>query len=628
MTTKDFLIISHGLRFILGQECDQNLIDHRLLALKINGIDPIDYMINNLEIKTRNAYDSQTAIKKLRILMATNEFNIINRIIFGYRFPEILEFENHDILGRLLKNIVDIIRPYNDDDTLKIRIKKFLEIGNQYLNKLNEIIERFKKRTFVEFYEFNIIGCPTSTDIDVVARVNRDEIDKEIDISKLRTLIRLAGYNTDERELDVNLIAINENGDLEWAEKGGMADTQNIIFETYKHHKQIHPCLVKRIVPIDIYNKVNATAKFILDNMKVLIGKPNYSLERQRRRAVYSSTEERLTYSLYVADLIQYQNSKNWLSCIKSLVMKIIQLIELDRDEPVVYIKEELVNDINRIYPETKNYASWLLFRGQKGEYNYDFLKTLLQEYKLIALNNKKTDLKWTKLSLDLNINPTDLPNLVIREFIKSPSEPTELFIREFELLCPSRNTNNVFHIHCMNTELLPDELIKKHCVIVDQRTDEWINLLKYYLCGKNTGVIPYEGLDWVKFYYNLIRGSIMELFAIKTCDFSTIIGDEYDRITIGFLAEDKNKQGSPAIAPDLLLKLKSGVIVPVEFKCIEGKMADNHHYRRAVSLASRQLATTAKILKTDIGIIVLIYVNINNGIVMYDTYGTIININ
>jgi hypothetical protein len=75
------------------------------------------------------------------------------------------------------------------------------------------------------------------------------------------------------------------------------------------------------------------------------------------------------------------------------------------------------------------------------------------------------------------------------------------------------------------------------------------------------------------------------------------------------------------------LLKLDTGKVVPVEIKCIEGVMADNHHYRRAVSLASRQLETAARILKSDVGIIVLIYVDNNDGLPTYDTWATIINI-
>jgi len=625
---RDLLVISHGLRAVFGQEHDPALVDERVLSLRFGELSAFQYMLDSLSPNSRKTYDSQTVAKQLRMLMATEAFYAINREVFGFTIPEVLQLENLDTIHRLLKSIVDTIRPYGDLDDLEERIDAFVTKKDQFYVKLLNIIERFKKRVFVEFHEFNIVGCPTSTDIDVVATVHRDQIDKEIDVEKLRAMVKALGYDTDGRELDVNLVAVTKEGDLEWSEKGGVDDTQNIIFETYRYHKQAFPCLVKRLTEVDIATKVNATAKFILDNMKVLIGKPNFAKERATRRLVYSSTTERLNYAITISDKIMYANTPVWRSAIKSLTMKIIQLMLLDRKERVVYTKKELAAELDRMCPGTMEFAIWLLFRGSQGRFSEDCLKLLIIQFKDIATRNRRDDLEWVKLTMDITMNPTELPDHVIREFVMSPSEPTDKFIEEFERLCPSRNTNNVFHIHCENTDLLSTEVLERHAVIVDQRSTDWLNLLTYYLCGKNTGVIPYDGPDWVSFYYNLIRGSIMELFAIKGCDFCSIVKEEYDKITLGFLVEDKHTKGSPAIAPDLLLRLKSGKIVPVEIKCIEGKMADNHHYRRAVSLASRQLETAVRILKSGCGIIVLIYVDNSDGKVSYDTWATMITIN
>jgi hypothetical protein len=543
-------VISHGLRAVLGQEYDPALADDRAVAFQIDGVPAFQCMVDSLKPDSRKTYDSQTAAKQLRMLMATEAFYAIDREIFGFTIPEVLQLENLDTMHRLLKSIVDTIRPYQDLDELEERIDAFITKKDQYYVKLCGIIERFKKRTFVEFHEFNIVGCPTSTDIDVVARVHRDEIDREIDVEKLRDQLKALGYDTDKRELDVNLIAVTKDGDLEWSEKGGIDDTQNIIFETYKYHKQGYPCLVSRLTDVDIATKVNATAKFILDNMKVLIGKSQFAAERATRRAVYSSVTERLNYAIAISNKIQFADTPVWRSAIKSLTMKIIQLMLLDRNEQNVYTKKELALELDRIHPGSLENANWLLFRGTIGIYSEGCLKMLISQFGEIAVKHRQEDLKWLRLPINMELNPTDLPDHVVREFVKSPTEPTELFIKEFEKLCPSRNTNSVFHIHCANTELLSSELLERHAVVVDQRTPDWLNLLTYYLCGKNTGVQPYDGPNWVKFYYNLIRGSIMELFAIKGCDFSDIVGNKHDKITLGFLVEDKHMKGSPAIAP------------------------------------------------------------------------------
>lgn len=233
----------------------------------------------------------------------------------------------------------------------------------------------------------------------------------------------------------------------------------------------------------------------------------------------------------------------------------------------------------------------------------------------------------WTNLSLDLSQNPTNFPDELVRSFIQSPFEPTLDFVNGFEPLCLDKRLNPMFLIESTNTHLLPLHVLE-HCIVVAQRSEEWLRLLTYYSCGKNSGIKKYEGLDWVRFYYNLIRGAIMEIFVIKYCDFSNLIKEKYEKITIGFLVDDIKMEKSLAISPDLILLTESGKIIPVEIKCMTSKPVNNRAFRRSVKLARKQLETSINILKdSKVGIIVIIYIYLNDAnFIVYDTQASLVN--
>ncbi len=623
--------VCQGIRCALAQPFDTDYIEKGVFELRFDDFSSTNYLLNALPPNARKTYDGETTKKKCRILMGTDAFNVVNRQIFILSFPELIHVNSHD-LCKLLKTIIDNFHIYEDVIKIKENIHNFMIKKNQTYIKFESFIQRYAKKSFVEFYDFNIIGCPHSTDIDVVALVSRNDIDKEIDIDELKRQLNKIGYDTRSRPVDVNLIYVDKDGNLEWSEKGDIADTQNIIFDTWKHHKQAYPCVVARKVPIDIKNKISAAGKFILDNMKVLIGKKEYKIEREKRKAVYANEKERLDYAISLLNkILHMSDDPRWNDAIKSLTMKIIQIMINDRNQEMVYTKEELANAFDMMYSGRRDNALWFLFRGKMGEYDENFLKILFLEFKHIAGLHPPKDLHWVDVTIDTSINPTDLPNDLIADFISNPIEPTEAFIMKFEHLCPDRNINAMFHIHCQNTHLLSDTLKENHIIEIDQRTEEWVRLLTFYLCGKNTGVHPYDGPEWVKFYYNLIRGSIVELFTIHTCDFSSLLHESYIRILVGLLVEQKGIEGTPAIAPDLILLTESGKIIPVEIKCIEpssvhsshsvaepfrveGIFADNHHYRRAITLATKQIERAGKILGSNVGIIMLVYVSMIDG--------------
>src|SRR5207247_1544387 len=95
------------------------------------------------------------------------------------------------------------------------------------------------KPKLAEYISFNVIGCPESRDIDlVVVMKNKVDVKELIDLEKLKGELVLLGYDIN-RELDINQIYIQEeDGKLQQSSKGAPNETQNIIYYTYKHHKQ------------------------------------------------------------------------------------------------------------------------------------------------------------------------------------------------------------------------------------------------------------------------------------------------------------------------------------------------------------------------------------------------------
>ena len=586
----------------------------------------IDYntILNSLSNDAKKAYEKANKINQCKILMNNDTYYSICRKIFTSTFSDIAYITDQNI-NKTLKTLIDLIRPYESLDNIKENIHNIITDLGPVITKFYTTLQKYKGKSFVEFKAFNIFGDPFSTDTDIIVAItNRNDIDKEIDIEKLKDCLAKLGYDN-TKPLDVNLVYIDDNCNIEWSEKGNIAETQNIVFATYHHHKQSYPCLIKRFLLTKIEDKVNATVKFVLDNLKVLIGISEYAIERENKRSAYLSISDRVDYVVSILHKIKYHDTLPWLSVIKSLTMKIIQLMLYDRSLVMVYTKNELALEFNKLYPDTLDSVLFLLFRGRRGSFDINTLNLLFDEFTKIITNNKPVDLSWSTLTIDTTSKSLDK---LISEFIESPCKPTNEFIRLFESACPSRDINSMFHISCQNTHLLPKTIRENHCIEIEQRSPEWTSLLTYYLCGKNTGVIPYDGLHWVAFYYNLIRGSIVEMITIKTCDFRNIINEKYEKITVGLLVEQKNIKGSIAIAPDLLLYCEeSKKIIPVEIKCLEGKPADNHSYRRAVSLASRQLETAMKILKVDVGIIVLVYVYFSNDKPIYDVKATKIDL-
>jgi hypothetical protein len=453
--------------------------------------------------------------------------------------------------------------------------------------------------------KFNVFGCNLSRDIDVACVVNkRKDIKKYIDIDQLKQELKLLDYDI-TRDIDVNLVYI-ENGNIQVVSKGSK-ETQNIIYSTYKLHKQAYACLVNTEIEVNLIDKINMISKYILNYMEILIGKDDYAIERKNKSDVYAGGWMRVEYSMNIMKKIKLFDNIQWKDAMKSLVMKLIQLILLDNSQ-TEYRKYDMAMKYDKLYPGQGVSVLWFLTRGTQGEQDMKCLDTLLSEYARICLE-EKNELEWKEFKINNSTNPTILPDTIMKEFFSSPIVPNDEFKKIFSKCAGSfKSINEMFPIKCIGVDKLPKYIIDK-AILVTQRSEEWLKLLTYYTCGKNTGMIEYKGDDWVAFYFNLIRGALMETMIIHTVDYSHIITDPIiAKATVGLLVTDK-KEKSFGAAPDLIIVLDDE-IVPVEIKCLDGKPSCNKDYRRAIKLAKIQLRSVANIVgKIKRGIITLVHI-------------------
>ena len=557
-----------------------------------------------INIKSQNfnipdKWDKLSLKQQYMIILNKTNIQSLYFELFKTTFPE-LKLVNNDETRKILKHVV------ND---LKLWLSDQQELKSKYIDMFNDP----KPIKYIDYIGFQVFGCEYSRDIDVAVVVkDHTELTENINKERLYRELEELGYDI-SRGVDINVIYCNDGmimGSLK-----GSKETQNILYLTYHFHKQKYPSFVSGITTVNKEDKISNIAKYILDNLCTFIGDDEYMKERPNKIAAYAGKWNRVIYSLSILDKIII-TPKNYNDCVKSLTMKIIQLILLEKGE-FEYQKYGLARKFDNIFPGHYDHVIYLLMRCKDGSYNPNTCKLLLQEYHRIASSVNVEDPVWINLSLDITHNPTHLSDLIFNEFVKSPLVPTSIFISEFENVCPNRNVNS-FIIPSNNGNLLPDH-IKEKAICIPQRSPEWIKLLGFYTCGRNTGVKKYDGDDWVDYYYNLIRGSIVELMVIETCDFTPLIPN-YTKVTVGFLVEEKDKAGCKGISPDLLLLVGDDVI-PVEIKCLTGSLSDNHNYRRDVLLATKQLESSAILTGSNMGIIVLVYTN-NEG---FKTYGTIV---
>ena len=485
-------------------------------------------------------------------------------------------------------------------EKLKAYPKKTTNLILQYYPNLQDDIDILCKDLFSTYDKFYIIGCPDSTDIDVLCFVDKKYLNNanilslsKMSIDNLKKELSLLGYDL-SKNLDINLMVF-EDGRSIGQSKGGL-ETLNILKYTYHLHKQAYPLDFEiHHVEVTNFDKLRAISKFMLDYLEdVAI---DYKSIRSEKREIYmSGITNMIKYSVKLIDYFDFdKRTMNWYDFMKSITMKLLQLIIL-QDNLYIYTKKDLV-EISSNYNLDKNSIAYLLYRGKIGNFNKsDFIK-MFDFYKILV-NKYFDDFNHIDFTIkkDSIINQTLLSDILFSEFIKSPNSHTELFEHHWKDYDVD-DINSLFEFLPTNIQdiNLDQKILDKHFIQVPQRSQEWLELQEFYKTGTNNGNIK----QTMEGFYNIIRGAITEnilLNMINPDDFN--IGAGWKKVIPGLLVKEKMK-GALGCSPDLLL-IKDKKVIPVEIKTMTSLVKNSDYYNK-YELAQKQLSSVSDILGKDI---------------------------
>lgn len=479
-----------------------------------------------------------------------------------------------DFLPKLLKEEF-IVSPYgklwNDNiATLSDNIKTYLRKRREQ----EAFLKHFKITTHETFMieEFNVFGCPLSTDVDVICKVPNTKV-IPLRIQLIEHLKKL-GYDT--CTIDINLVVV-EDGVLTAVSKGALADTNNMLLATYGLHSQKFPCFVDKKLEINIEGKFRSVFKYVLDNMKDLMTQEEYQIERRNRIMAYEGGDIRERYSLSLLKKLKMMQTLEFRSAIKALTMKMLQSIQI-LQEKEFYTKIAMAEgdtQLLQLLMRKMNCSLWNKFQ--------ELIVTFEESYAKVNVQ-----LDWQVYELS-RTNCTPLADEVFHELMLSPCAPTEKFLKLY--------TPTVIPI-VSSGKLSPK--LQDHVLECNQRTPEWDEAMAFYCTSKKI-----EETLSIEEQYHLIRGCVIEALVINT-DLTPYFG-KHEKITVGMLVEKKGEK-CLGVSPDAIIG-KNGMYFPMEIKCLPGKFNEsNAVYRRAVELARKQLTSACNILKTQTGYMVLVY--------------------
>lgn len=494
-------------------------------------------------------------------------------------------------------------------------------------------------QTPLPYWTHLIFGSPDSRDIDLVYFVQSTEDNKNLwgsdmiyDHQTLSQKLLQQGYLLENRDLDVTIAMIDENGNVERVSKGPCNAIQNIVWYTHQYHSANTgmPFPISRPIPIedfDIRDNCRGIAKFILDYMEDLLTAEDYQKIRSHRRVVYDGGLIART------DFIRNQicpliNLEFPLSAItedrfKSLYMKLIQMLLMERGE-FEFNKCRLAQHATTVDQEE---VEWFLSRGQRGKLGDNQSFGLLMEEFFRIVEEESSVVIWEELPIAWRANPLapEYDDNFWKLFQATPNEPSdeliEAFIERhaetfkdgFEL----GSIGSLFIFPSSHEDQFPENLREK-IHFEAQRSSEWQDLLRFYKCGRNTGVpdLPSDCdtvEKFIRFYWNLIRGCLGEMI-VQSISSQQLGFPDHSNHSVGLLVEQKGVQGSPGMAPDLLLiSNDKKEIIPVEIKCLTGEFVDNSKRRRGIYLAHKQVQQCMNLLESQRGLIVFLYTNPND---------------
>ena len=490
-----------------------------------------------------------------------------------------------------------------------------------------------KKIIKIKLTEYNIYGCPLSTDCDIAFLTTRENIllyqtyktkskndldyEIELDFNNILEDLQL-NKSVFGKKFDINLIALDENNNITLCLNGSIFDTQNIIFDTYKFHIDIqkYDKFVNNMVDVDLFDKIRGITSFVMKHIEDILKKTENDLQKEKKKMFVSDSNTQFNYVINILKKLNVEICEK--SVLKSIVMKLCQIILLN-DEIYAYTKENIIENIFYQHNLSKNELWNMLTRDVHGDIKCNFKEKQIIFNKLVEMyvNIFKiltTQYKWNDININFEENPSELDDNLVIEFINSPIIMTEKFKELAKNINLLENIDKYFILETYGREHVTSNL-NKYISWIPQRSLEWKKLyLKYNPSSSN---ITYSS-------YPLFRGAIGELYVLKYFDFESVLGKDIKKIMVGFLHDSNdfgNDEKCNMCAPDLLIQ-KDNFIIPVEIKCLQIKPTSDitiKAYYREFKMAQKQLKYYKYILdkindiKVISGLMIFVFFEENN---------------
>ena len=333
--------------------------------------------------------------------------------------------------------LISILNYYQCKKKELVKIKILLHIVLKEINFIDYVFSFLSEKElsilldgcYSELIGFIVVGCPESTDTDIIVIVSPENQPKgqvlplsPDSLIRLKERLLSIGINQ-EKELDINLIYL-ENGRVIGFSKGGQ-ETVNIIHSTWMYHPQemdgSTPKLLKYILPLekekmrDIFpRKVMDISRWTLKRLKEFIQINNYQSIRQEKNTVLANPGHScMNFFINISSMIILHpndlgnlNETKWRNNMKSLTMKLIQVVLWFKYEETCYLKVELAERCIPIIFEDESEslvqeALYYLLRGTVGALPKDSAPELIK--KLVLLYQQVV----TSITLDKSIELT-----------------------------------------------------------------------------------------------------------------------------------------------------------------------------------------------------------------------------
>ena len=492
------------------------------------------------------------------------------------------------------------------EQTHNQRHKEVFDVSKFYsdLEQHYEINHKPKKGISLEFIDvlyIIVFGCALSTDIDVAVFVNPARVENGIIPTLSEECLENihAKLNTHEnyigRDVDIVVLSVDETGSIIGKSKGG-DEIGRIINATYANHVQFDAIPLIKEEAVNIQDKLYAITMFILNYLENFA--IDYKVSKPRKKIIcdYPDQDARIKAIAnldFLLDNVDLENNTKktetdrvqWINDMKSLVMKICQLILLappvQRDKQYEYNKLLLAKKVGSMFPPTEyeNLEAdllWFLTRGKITTEGHTLptnpKKTLIFLYekfsqivdahftkmnecikKITVPHSRCTEImKQMTTSLEPDIHGLFL--CALDEFLKSPNEYKDgshfciewkKFEEAYKKTQQTDQTDQTdqsdISLNQLFASAFPTEpprleikavfdiLIREHPNYpavslpweTTPRSKEWTKIREQYPGGKNSGSIR-KGPEGA---HNLIRGAIAEMLINKMIN-TGLLGD------------------------------------------------------------------------------------------------------